>query len=119
MQRRRRRVGGRRLARYAAEALPERQPEAPARPRGGLDRVCVARVEPRIREEHRDHLLAVAVPHAQPPYRLTSGGIAVAEERRAGTSTPGRKLGRSRAARGATRGTDAKVKVPRLVRPAR
>src|SRR5262249_40224704 len=90
-------------------------PEVEARPVGPVRVPAPVGVEPWVGKEHREHLLAAAVPQAQAPGARPPRSIAVAEECRASASAPARQLGRRRQRGRAVVRADAEVKVPRLL----
>src|SRR6185369_5808657 len=77
----------------AEEVLPERRLLPP-----GLPEALPLLVEVRVREQHRDHLLAAAVPEPEPPRGGRAGSALGLEERGAGHAPDPCELGAARAA---------------------
>src|SRR5215469_238430 len=105
-------VAGRRLRRYAREALAEPHPELEARPVRLVDVALGGGIDPRIREEHREHLLGAAVPHAESPRARPAHRVEIAEEGGAGAAPPLGEGGRRGQAGAAASGADTEVEVP-------
>src|SRR5215510_1048785 len=105
-------VGGRRLRRHAREALAEPHPELEARPVRLIDVALDGGIDPRIREEHREHLLGAAIPHAESPRAGPTRRVEIAEEGGAGAAPPLREGGWRGQAGAAASGADTEVEMP-------
>src|SRR5262249_52337571 len=69
-------------------------------------------IDPRIREEHREHLLGAAIPHAESPRAGPTRRVEIAEEGGAGAAPPLREGGWRGQAGAAASGADTEVEMP-------
>src|SRR5215471_3027299 len=105
-------VGRRRLWWHAREALTKPHPELEPRPVRRVDVALHGGIDPRIRKEHREHLLRAAVPQTKSPRVGHAPGVETTEERGAGTSPPLGEGGRRGEGGAAAMGADAEMEVP-------
>src|SRR5262247_50520 len=105
-------VGRRRLWWHAREALAKAHPELEPRPVRLVDVALHDGIDPRIREEHREHLLDAAIPQTKSPRVGHALGVENTKERGAGASPPLGEGGRRGKGGAAAMGADAEMEVP-------